>query len=72
MLSLGEKARLKTDPDFLCQRVLREFKRYDKYNRGMLTAAGFSKVLDDLGLQYGQKEVSILMEYCTITTEGII
>jgi len=39
--------------------VCQEFRKYDKYSRGLITAAGFSKVLSDLGLSYGQKEVSL-------------
>jgi len=71
-LSLGDRAKLKTDVDFLINRVCQEFRKYDKYNRGLITAAGFSKVLSDLGLSYGQKEVSLIMEHCTITPQGFV
>ena len=49
-----------------------EFKKYDTYNRGLITAAAFSRVLEDLGLKYGQKEVEEIMHYCIITEDGYV
>jgi len=38
----------------------------------MITAAAFSRALDDLGLRYGQQEVDNIMQYCTITDDGYV
>jgi len=40
--------------------------------RGLVTPASFSKVLDDLGLQYGQPEVAKVLEYCVINVDGFV
>lgn len=72
MVLLAEKAKLRTDATYLANRVCTEFKKYDTYNRGLITAAGFSRVLEDLGLKYGQREVDEIMRYCVITNDGYV
>ncbi|CAD7967454.1 unnamed protein product [Amoebophrya sp. A25] len=67
-----ERSRLKTDTEYLLLRVLQEFKARDKYQRGLITAASFSNVLEDFGLQYGQPEVAKLLEYCIIKGDGFV
>lgn len=67
-----EKGRLRTDMEYLANRVCEEFRKYDTFRRGMITAAAFSRALDDLGLRYGQQEVDSIMQYCTITDDGYV
>ena len=69
---LGERSKLKTDKDFLCEKLLHEFKKHDKYNRGLITAAAFTKVLDDFGLHFGKPEVQYVLKFCTATNEGYV
>lgn len=71
-MQFGERTKLRTDPDYLLSRVLTEFKKYDTYNRGMITAGAFSKVLDDFELTYGQPEVATILEFCTIDNNGFV
>lgn len=49
-----------------------EFKKHDKYHRGMITAASFSRSLEALGLRFGNDEVTDILRFCTITEDGYV
>ena len=58
--------------NYLLRRVLLEFHKYDKFKRGMVTAAAFSKVIDGLGGEVGDTLFCVLHgEFHTVVLKGV-
>lgn len=67
-----DRARLRNDFYYLANVVCQKLRKADTYHRGLITAAAFSRALDEIGLRNGQREVESLMEYITITDDGYV
>eukprot|EP00397_Hematodinium_sp_SG-2012_P021562 GEMP01022285.1.p1 GENE.GEMP01022285.1~~GEMP01022285.1.p1 ORF type:complete len:502 (+),score=85.08 GEMP01022285.1:63-1568(+) len=72
MENVSDQARLRSDPFYLRCQLCERFRKYDTYNRGLITAASFSRSLEDLGLRFGHDEVSDILRFCTITDDGYV
>jgi len=67
-----DQDRLRNDHEYLVACACGLFQKCDKYHRGLITAAAFAETLKVLGLNYGQKEVSDILQYCTTTDDGYV
>mmetsp|Transcript_22494 Transcript_22494/g.49204 ORF Transcript_22494/g.49204 Transcript_22494/m.49204 type:complete len:459 (+) Transcript_22494:45-1421(+) len=69
---MTDRSRLRSDPHFLAKVLCNEFKKHDKYHRGMVSSAVLTAVLQDLGLQMDQQNVDQVLRECTVTHDGFL
>jgi len=54
------------------QHICEEFRKHDKYNRGLITSGALSVSLESLGLKFGHHHVTDALQFCTITSDGYV
>lgn len=62
----------RTDNRFLLNTVAQELRKHDALKSGLIPAAKFNDVLEDLGLRYGSPEIDLILRFCTVTEDGYV